>query len=71
MRQGFRLFRTDNNVLRPVIVENFIKKEFERAARDCDTTVANSGFNTIMKIFFKFVGGDLGGRLVSVLFKKS
>jgi len=71
MRKRFRLFGTDNNVVRPVVAENFIKKEFERAARDSDTTVANSGLNTIMKIVSKFVGCDLGCRLVSVLLKKS
>ena len=70
MWKGFRLFGTDNNVVGPVLAENFIKKNFKRAARDSDTTVANSGLNTVMKIFFKFVGGDLRGRFVSVLFKK-
>ena len=70
IRKGIRLFGTDNNVVGSVVAENFIEKEFKRAARDIDTTVANSGLNTLMKIFFKFVGGDLRGRLVSVLFKK-
>jgi hypothetical protein len=52
MRKGFRLFGTDNNVVGPVVAENFIEKEFKSAARDIDTTVANSGLNTLMKILF-------------------
>jgi len=70
MRKGFWLFGTDNNVVGPVVTENFIEKEFKCTTRDRDTTVTNSGLNSIMEIFPEFVGGDLGGRLVSVLFKK-
>jgi len=65
-----RPFGTDNNVVGPVVAENLIEKEFKRVARDIDTTVAKSGFNTVMKILFKLVGGELEGRLASMLFKK-
>ena len=70
MRKGFRPSGTDNNIVRPVVAVNLIEKECKCVARDIDTTVANSGFNTNMKILFKLVGGDFEGRLVSVLFKK-
>lgn len=70
MRKGFRPSRSDNNVVRPVVAVNLIEKEFKRVARDIDTTVANSGFNTVMKILFKLVRGDFEGRLDSMLFKK-
>ena len=48
----------------------FVGKDFKRTARDRDTTVANSGFNTVMNILFKLLGGNLGRSLVSMLFKK-
>ena len=70
MRKGFRPSGADNNIVRPSVAVNLIEKEFKRVARDIDATEANSGFNTVMKILFKLVGGDFKGRFASMLFKK-
>jgi len=70
MRKGFGPFGTDNNVVGPVVAENLIEKEFKRIARDINITVANPGFNTVMKILFELVGCELRSRLAGMLFKK-
>jgi hypothetical protein len=69
MRKGFRPFGTDNNVVGPVVAENFIEKEFKRIAGNIDITVTNAGFDSMMKKLFEFICGDLNGRLIRVLFK--
>jgi hypothetical protein len=69
MRELFRSFRTDNNVVGPIVAENFIEKEFKRIAGNIDITVANAGLNSMMKKLFEFICGDLNGRFFRELFK--
>jgi hypothetical protein len=58
MRKSFRPFRTDNNVVGPVVAENLIEKELESVARDIDVTVTNTGFNTMIQKLFEFICGN-------------
>ena len=50
MRKSFRPFRTDNDVVGPVVAENLIEKELESVARDIDVTVTNEGFRNIIVV---------------------
>ena len=70
MRKRFRTFGTNNNVIGPVVTENLIKKEFKSVARNIDTTVTKARLDTVMKILFKLIRAELGGKFVSILFKK-
>jgi len=40
-----------------------------QVAGNINITVANAGFNSMMKKLFEFIGGDLNGRLIRELFK--
>jgi hypothetical protein len=65
-----RSFGPDDNVVGPVEAEKLIEKEFKGVARNIDVTVANAGFNTVMKKMFKLIGGELECRLAGMLFKE-
>jgi hypothetical protein len=51
-------FRTDNNVIRPIKPENFIKEQLESIAENNDITVTDAGLYTVVEKAFKFIGRD-------------
>ena len=65
----FRPFGPHDQVVRPVIVEDLVEKEFKSVARDVNITVAKTGLDADMEVLFEFIRRDLGCRLVEMCFQ--
>ncbi|WP_425800854.1 hypothetical protein ACHOLT_11825 [Desulfitobacterium sp. Sab5] len=70
IRKLFGPFRANNNIIRPVEVEYLVEKKLKSVAGNIDVTVANPGFNAIIKIVFEFIGRSFLCRFMKVFFQQ-